>query len=237
MKICASFSFWRASWPTVGSSRTTTSGSQARMQARVSLFFSPPLRIEGRGLAVLLEPEEVERPVEPLRDQVLGEPEVPQREAHLVLDAVGEELVVRVLERYPDLAREGRRRRARACRRRPRAPTPLVGLRRPLVCLTRVVFPAPFSPTIATVSPFAYRQADVGERRHARLVDEGDVLELDDASEAVQLLGHLLGRLRERWAASSRPSTGRCRASRWAGRSPRTPRPAGRRGPRAGCRP
>ncbi len=57
LMISASFSFCMASWPTVGSSRTTTSGSQARIEARVSRFFSPPLSISGEDFRYSSSPK------------------------------------------------------------------------------------------------------------------------------------------------------------------------------------
>ena len=79
--------------------------------------------------------------------------EVARPEGDLALDRPLEELVVGVLEHEPDRRGErvdgslavilGRRSRTR----------PAAGRRRPLRCLTSVVLPEPFWPTIATVSP------------------------------------------------------------------------------------
>ena len=46
------------------------------------------------------------------------------------------------------------------------------------MCLTRVVFPAPFSPTIATVSPFPIERLTSSRAVDPSLVDEGDAPEL-----------------------------------------------------------
>ena len=216
------------SWPVVGSSRTRTAGSIARMPASATSFRRDRSRSYGfvarwsaRPTASRLAGRRAPR------SSAADHPEVARSERDLALDRPLEQLLVRVLEDEPDGRREVRhgsagRRSSPSSRTRPAA-----GRSSPLRCLTRVVLPEPFWPRMATASPGSMVSDDAADGLDAARVAMDEVLDGDADGRALAAGRPADGVGRGR-AVRRRPGCAGPRRARPAGR-PRSP-PRRRRG-------